>query len=837
MKPLQFFLLLFAFTGAATAAVVPAMKPDRKLAREAAVQSACIDRALSREMPEELKALPVFGEIIWTVQELPFIPKGPHSGISGAGMVVVGGKIYLSGGFIPEGDGSDDVSYRTSRGSYVYDPATNQWTQLPDLPARREYTRSIATPEAVYVLGGGIQKRPFEASAEVYRLDVGKTPLAWQTISPLSVPRTHMATDKVGNFMIVAGGNRYDFAEKGYSPKTIQGVTDVLDLTHPDAGWKPRAPIPGAPRGWSASAVAGDKFYMFGGVTWKEKARVRLQECLSYDPAKDKWQRLTDFPVPISGWEGDTYDGRYIITVGGAGTRWNDLPFVYDTKDNCWLRSTSPLPPGAVFNDPGVCIIGDTIYVAGGEGSGGSHFNHFLVGKIKPRAVAAVAAAKPVAIGSRWELFVDEFLVAQKKGVALKLHEPVKREVVLTTDQPWEGPTCGYFSAIQDGKTVRLYYRGSAGGSDHSADQVTCVVESTDGIHFTRPKLGLIEAGGTKDNNVIWRGVESHNFAAFLDTNPAAKPDERYKALGGVKEPGKNWMTGETPGGLYAFASADGLHWHKIRPEVVMTKGAFDSQNVAFWDAPRKRYASFTRIFTDRIRAIQSSQSADFLAWSDGTLNRYAAGVPAEHFYTSATVPCPGAPHLLLSFPKRFVPTRKKVPEHKIVGVSDAVFMTSRDGVNWNRSFLEAWVRPGPDDKNWTDRNSMTAAGIIETAPDEWSLYVSEHYRHPDHRMRRVTVRKQGFASMHANAQGGEFLTKPLRFTGSKLLLNYATSAAGSIQIDVLDETGKSLATMPELYGDELAAQALDVSALKDQTIRLRVKLKDADLYALRFAD
>src|SRR3954468_11861328 len=186
-------------------------------------------------------------------------------------------------------------------------------------------------------------------------------------------------------------------------------------------------------------------------------------------------------------------------------------------------------------------------------------------------------------IGSRWELFVDQFLVARQSGVALKLHDPIKREIVLTTDQPWEGQTCAYFSVLQDGGKVRLYYRGSNGGSDASEDQVTCMAESTDGIHFTRPKLGLIEAGGTKDNNVIWRGVESHNFAPFIDTNPAAKPDERYTALGGNKEKGTNGGQGETAGGLYAFTSADGIHWRKRKNEPVFTKGAFDSQNLAFF--------------------------------------------------------------------------------------------------------------------------------------------------------------------------------------------------------------------------------------------------------------
>lgn len=451
-------------------------------------------------------------------------------------------------------------------------------------------------------------------------------------------------------------------------------------------------------------------------------------------------------------------------------------------------------------------------------------------------SLSALHAAGPLDIGSRWELFVDEYLVAQKSGVALKLHNPIKREIVLTTDQPWEGMTCAYFSVIQDGGKVLMYYRGSSGGSDHSDAQVTCVAESTDGIYFTRPKLGLIEAGGTKDNNVIWRGVESHNFSPFLDTNPKTKPDERFKALGGVKQPGKNWHQGETPGGLYAFASADGIHWKKMKDTPVITKGAFDSQNLAFFDSTRSRYACFSRIFSNRVRAVQSCTSTDFLGWSDGVPHQYAEGVPMEHFYTSATVPCPTAPHLFLSFPKRFVTTRKKVPTHEGPGVSDAVFMSSRDGVHWDRPFLEAWVRPGPDLKNWTDRNNMTANGII-VGEDEWSLYISEHYRHPDHRIRRLTVRKQGFASMHADAKGGEFTTHPLKCGGKRLVINYATSAAGSIRIEALDETGKPVATMPELYGDEFEATALDVSKLTGQTIQLRVTLKDADLYALRFAE
>lgn len=357
---------------------------ERRLAKEQAVQRAGIERALSKEMPPELKALPVFGRIEWTVKEVPFIAKGPHGGISGAGMAVVDGQIYLAGGFIPAGDETQDIARRTSRWAHRYDPKTDQWTQLPNLPMRREYTRAVSTDDAFFILGGSVQGKPGQPGAEVFRLDAADSAPTWQTLPPMSVARSHLSVGIAGSQLIAAGGNRYDFADKGYSSRTIQGITERLDLKSIESGWQKCASIPGHPRGSSATAVLHEQFYMLGGVTWTDTARLRLTETLRYDPAKDRWQQLADFPVPISGWETDVYAQRYLIAIGGAARHWNDVPFVYDTQSDRWMRIDSPLPPGGLFNDPGVCIIGDTIYVIGGEGPGGSHFNLFLIGKIRP---------------------------------------------------------------------------------------------------------------------------------------------------------------------------------------------------------------------------------------------------------------------------------------------------------------------------------------------------------------------------------------------------------------------------------------------------------------------
>jgi hypothetical protein len=138
----------------------------------------------------------------------------------------------------------------------------------------------------------------------------------------------------------------------------------------------------------------------------------------------------------------------------------------------------------------------------------------------------------------------------------------------------------------------------------------------------------------------------------------------------------------------------------------------------------------------------------------------------------------------------------------------------------------------------------MPAWGIVQLDPAEFSMYITEHYEWPDHRLRRLTIRRHGFASMHAGAAGGEFTTHPLTFSGQNLILNYATSAAGSLQVEVLDAEGKAvpgfaLAEMPPLFGDELDAviswqSNSSLASLIGKPVRFHFVLKDADLFALR---
>jgi hypothetical protein len=431
-------------------------------------------------------------------------------------------------------------------------------------------------------------------------------------------------------------------------------------------------------------------------------------------------------------------------------------------------------------------------------------------------------------IGDRRELFVDDWLLDSRQGVDLQLHAPIPREIALPLDQPWAGPTVGFTTVFQDEDRYRLYYSNDTdGGSvDYSS-----YAESRDGIHWTMPKLGLVEFGGSKDNNLVWAEKSIHNFNPFRDTNPKARPEQRYKALGG--------------GPPRLFVSPDGLHWKKLQEQPVLLDGPDDSQNLAFWDALRGKYVAYARHFKDRVRHIRMATSPDFVHWSASRPIDFGTA-PPEHLYTNAITPYFRAPHLYVGFPMRFVPTRRLDPKHPYPGVSDGVLITSRDGLHFERQFLEAFIKPDLGLRNWTDRTNLPTWGVVQTGPEEMSVYWVEHFRHPDIRLRRGSLRLDGFASVHAPPTGGEFVTKPLRFMGKKLQLNFATSAPGSLRVAVLDQDGVDipgfgLTDALEQYGNEIERtvawkSGADVGRLAGQAIRLRVVMKDADLYALRFA-
>ncbi len=457
--------------------------------------------------------------------------------------------------------------------------------------------------------------------------------------------------------------------------------------------------------------------------------------------------------------------------------------------------------------------------------------------------LATVVYGETIDLGQQRELFVDEHLIESKSGVVLKMHKPQAHDVALVCDAPWEGNTSGYFTLLQDGDLFRCYYRGShhaepGGRPSHSG--VTCYAESRDGITWTKPKLGLFEFDGSKDNNITHMGDGCGTFAPFLDTNPNCPPESRFKALATM---GNDVERKKNPA-LQAYHSADGLRWSLMRDKPVITAGSFDSQNTAFFDNELGAYRAYWRYFTGGytdergwkpagVRAIRTATSKDFLTWENQSDLAYGKAAPTVQLYTNAVRPYARGPHLLLGFPTRYQPKGSQV---------EPVLMTSRDGVNFKR-----WEEPlipitAPKDRDWNRSNYMTIGVLsLPEKPNELSVYASEaYYQGPGSRIRRFTFRVDGFVS--ASAEKGELITKPLTFDGTELTLNLLSQ--GETRVEVQDEAGKAipgfaLDDCTPLKGD-LIDQAVtwkggSLATLAGKPVRLRFAMQKADLFALQF--
>ena len=445
---------------------------------------------------------------------------------------------------------------------------------------------------------------------------------------------------------------------------------------------------------------------------------------------------------------------------------------------------------------------------------------------------------EPTDIGSDRQLFVDDFWLDEIHGdLERRLHAPVRRAPAIAAGHPWEAGGVSYMVTFPDQGKYRAWYRCDCETADDHRPLIA-YAESDDGITWHKPSLGIIEYAGSTDNNLVWSGP-GNNMAPFRDDGPDVRDDERYNAI--VRD-----------GDLFALVSADGLRWRLMREEPILTERPFDSHNIAFRDSWRGEYVIYARgvagkgDFQGGVRWIRRSTSKDFRSWTPlETID--PCGAPFEHLYTNACVQYERSRGTYLMFPSRYVKERSPIPDWEFgPGVNDIVFMSSRDGLRFDRSFMEAWVRPGLDPDNWHERAVYMERGILQTSPEELSLYGMENWRMPTVRITRYTLRTDGFVSVRAGYRGGELTTKSFTFKGDELELNYSTSAVGSVSV-ALEEVDRGTAPdglrfddCGEIFGDEISGtvkwKGSDVGALQGVPVRLRVRLKDADLFAFKFA-
>ena len=516
-------------------------------------------------------------------------------------------------------------------------------------------------------------------------------------------------------------------------------------------------------------------------------------------------------------------------------------------------------------------------------------FRHFLPYLLAFALLTAHGAAggthllnRPVLVemGDRLELFVDHHLIDRLEGACLKLHHPKPAEVVIRGDRPWEGEL-GFGQAVilHRGKYL-MYYHGS---------NKLCYAESGDGIHWTKPALGIIQVDGSRQNNLVgtaggeylYDHLEEPAARVYLDTRPgvpagrrliALKLDEGHRANPTDEELARRLTVNEqglwqgSPTNVMPWVSKDGRAWERLGDRPLFRNnlyGTLDGDFTFFWSEVEQQYVIYSRYFTSPNRSVGRRAIARLTApnlyeWSEFQPMTYGDGgtIPENHLYINLTLPYFRAPQIYLAFPARLMVGRQAltdeearaagVPEGRWMDSSETVLMTTRGpGNHYDTTFREGFIRPGPGARNWITRTTFALRGVVPTGPREISMYVTREGGTRHWHIRRYVLRVDGFASVNAPYDGGEMVTRPLTFSGKELVLNTSTSAAGSVRVEIQSPGGEpvdgyALGDSTEIVGDEIERVAAwengsDVSSLAGQPVRLRFVLKDADLYSIRF--
>ncbi len=117
---------------------------------------------------------------------------------------------------------------------------------------------------------------------------------------------------------------------------------------------------------------------------------------------------------------------------------------------------------------------------------------------------------------------------------------------------------------------------------------------------------------------------------------------------------------------MIVYHSLDGLSYsHLFDEPILRLKGAFDPQNLAFWDPKVQRYRGYWRVFSggkitdtewkpEGVRAIRTDQSDNLRYW-DHLADLTFENSPDEHLYTNGVQPYHPAPHILIGLTTRYI--------------------------------------------------------------------------------------------------------------------------------------------------------------------------------------
>lgn len=239
----------------------------------------------------------------------PPLPQPNNHGMA----VAVDGIIYLIGGQTDPQTAYVDTVYALA-------PGAGTWIEKSRMPTTRSAGVAVVLDKKIYVAGG---RPPHGRDFAVYDPNTDK----WATLRDLPSQRNHLAGTAIGGRMYVAGGR---LGGGFQSDKT--GVLEAYDPK--TRTWSAQAPLP-TPRSGINGVLAYGCFHVWGG----EHAGGMFPDHDVYDPRRDRWTHLADMPIPVHGVTGAAFVNGLIWVVGGGtsngGNSGSRLNQVYKPAMRC----------------------------------------------------------------------------------------------------------------------------------------------------------------------------------------------------------------------------------------------------------------------------------------------------------------------------------------------------------------------------------------------------------------------------------------------------------------------------------------------------------------------
>jgi hypothetical protein len=461
-------------------------------------------------------------------------------------------------------------------------------------------------------------------------------------------------------------------------------------------------------------------------------------------------------------------------------------------------------------------------------------------------------AADPAAASKRY-LFLDPALLEETRNAQLKVNPAQRRETVIVPDKPWEKLMITFYVTVrEEGGKLRRWY--TCRESETVAN--LAYAESTDGIHWTKPNLGIVEYQGSRNNNLV--GISVLEGVVFAD--PRMPPAERYQYV----------TNSGTTGGIVRFHSPDGLRWK--RDAEPLLKFNCDTQNVTFFDERLQQYVLYLRGWDQdpkrrkvvRLAAksiteplpIASSGSGylfgkDRLPFITGeiptVLQCDSQDPPQTDIYNMSAQPYAPDPSWYVAFPSFL---RGKVRSR---GLEEVAFAGSRDGIAWHRYDRAPYAPPGA---NGVDPENMTfmGTGLVFRHGEIWqygTAFRTEHGGFEDRRKKtdgaivRYTQRMDGFVSLTTGQEEGAGRTVPIPVTGDRLVLNVDTGGLGEMRVGLTDADGRPLPGYTVENSKPMSANSVsataawtghsDVAKLRGRQVRVEFRSRRSRLYAFWF--